>query len=248
MKHVISDEQLIELIEEKAEKKLEELVASDETLKERVADLRGLIALMENPREVEVPESVKNSFELALTREQYRVQSGRWPWMQVAAAIGILLLGFSLGKWTDTRPDALVELAALKTEIQQLRESTLTNTLQKHSASERIQAVSIIEEKQRINTALIMALVATLNGDESPNVRYAALQALGKFIGHADVRAELVKSLESQSDALIQISLINLLVDSQERSAIAPIKELLEKEEVTPEVKKQAEIALRVLS
>ena len=248
MKQYISDEQLIELIEGKADATLEEKIVSDESLRQRLEELKELLALMENSIDQQVPTSIKNNFELAITKEQVYSTQDRLPWMQVAAAVGILLLGFSLGKWSNGDQHSASELATLKDEIHSLKESTLTNTLQKHSASERIHAVSIIEEKRDINQELIKALVATLNADESPNVRYAALQALGKFITLEEVRAELVKSLESQSDALIQISLINLLVETQERSAIAPIKELIEKEEGTPEGKRQAEIALRVLS
>ena len=76
----------------------------------------------------------------------------------------------------------------------------------------------------------------------------SALQALKKFIAEEDVKAELVKSLEAQSDPLIQISLITILVEAEERSAIAPLKDMIKNEQTTPEVKQQAEVAIQVLT
>ena len=80
-----------------------------------------------------------------------------------------------------------------------------------------------------------------------PNVRYASLNALQKYMHEEEVRAQLVKSLENQTDPLIQISLITILVQADERSAVVPLREMLDNEEVLPEVKQQAEVALQVL-
>ena len=168
------------------------------------------------------------------------------PWMQIAAAVAHLIIGFGAGKFSGD--ESSNELALLKDEIQSLREVTLTSTLQRHSASERILAVNRIEQKTALNLELISTLISTLNSDESPNVRYAALQALEKFISEKEVRAELVKSLEAQTDPLIQISLITILVNAEERSAIAPLRDIVEDEDISPEVKKQAEVAIQVLT
>ncbi len=78
-------------------------------------------------------------------------------------------------------------------------------------------------------------------------MRYAALQALSNYLDNEQVRYELVKSLETQTDPLIQISLIMVLVEAQEKSARVPMKKLIENKETLPEVKEQAEIALKVL-
>ena len=62
-----------------------------------------------------------------------------------------------------------------------------------------------------------------------------------------EVRYELVKSLEEQTDPLIQISLIVILVEAQEKSATVPMRKLIDAEETLPQVKEQAELALKVL-
>lgn len=247
MKNEITDEELIELIEGAQNPALTEQIQSDTELKRRFDELKGLMDLMETAEDVEVPTHIESNLQSAILEEELKTKNGQQrPWVQVAAAIAFLIVGFGLGKFGQQ--DQSDELASLRTEIQTLREVTLTSTLQNHSASERILAVNRIEEQSQINTELVSTLISTLNSDESPNVRFAALQALGKFIDNEEVRAQLVKSLPLQSEVLIQISLISMLVEAEERSAIVPLRELIDKTETTPEVKQQAEVALKVLT
>ncbi len=247
MKEEITDEQLIEILEGNANPELESRIKSDTELKARFDQLKEVLSLVEDSQEVEVPGHVQAGFQQALIAEKIKNRNGQWSsWMQIAAAVALLVVGFGMGKFSGG--SSAQELALLKDEIQALREVTLTSALQRHSASERIMAVNQIEEKTALNTELIATLITTLNSDESPNVRYAALQALEKFIREEAVRAELVKSLEAQSDPLIQISLITILVNAEERSAIAPLRDIIMKENTSPEVKKQAEVALQVLT
>jgi len=242
----IKDEQLIDLIEGASNPDLEEEIKINPSLKRRYEELKEVLDLMENAKEVEVPAHIAVNLQTAILKEELKAKSNRWPWMQVAAALILVLFGFLLGKFGSQGSSA--ELLALKDEVEMLREVTLTSALQRHSASERILAVSQIEESGSVNNDLLSILITTLNSDESPNVRYAALQALKKFLYNQAVRAELVKSLEAQSDPLIQISLITILVEAEEKSAIAPLNDMINNNEITPEVKQQAEVALKVLT
>ena len=245
MKRQITDEALIAFLEGASDPSLEKEIKSDPELKERLSELGEVLTTIQNVEEVPVPNNVEMAFQESLIQEKNKLNRNM-PWMQIAAAVALLIVGFGAGKLSA--PDTSNELGALRDEIQSLREVTLKSTLQKHSASERIMAVNQIEATDQLNDELINTLISTLNSDESPNVRYAALQALTKFIDNASVRAELVKSLESQSDPLIQISLITILVQAEERSAIAPLKDIIEQEDTSPEVKQQAEVAIQVLT
>lgn len=246
MKKEITDERLIELIEGNPDQGLEKQITEDADLKKRFDDLSEVLKTIDDSKRVDVPAHMEMNFREAIFNEQTR-QRNTFPWTQIAAAITILILGFSLGRFSEGSNSS--ELASLKNEIQSLKEVTLTSALHQYSASERIMAVNQIEAStQKVNPELISTLINTLNSDESPNVRYAALQALTNYIDYTDVRAELVKSLESQSDALLQISLITILVEAEERSAIAPLKDIIEREKILPEVKHQAEIAIQVLT
>lgn len=246
MKKEITDDQLIDFIEGNYDEAIADKIKMDRDLQQRLDALKEVIGLMQNTQEVEVPSHIGSNLNAAMLREELKNNKGNRPWMQIAAAIAFLVVGFALGKLGQG--DQSMELASLKNEIQSLREVTLTSTLQKHSASERIMAVNRIEETNEFNPSLISTLVSTLNSDESQSVRYAALQALKRFQEHEEVRAELVKSLEAQTDPLIQISLISILVEAEERSAIAPLRKMMKDQEVMPEVKQQADIAIQVLT
>ncbi|NQZ76429.1 MAG: HEAT repeat domain-containing protein [Ekhidna sp.] len=241
----IIDEQLIELIEGNENPEIRKALATDQALLERYKELEEVMVAIDSSEQVEVPFQVKANFQMALHQEKEK--NAQWPWMQIAASVALLVVGFGFGKLSGGSASN-DDLVALRNEIQSLKEVTLTSTLQRHSASERIMAVNQIEQKSSVNQELISTLVSTLNSDESPNVRYAALQALEKFISEEEVRAALVKSLEAQTDPLIQISLITILVEAEERSAIAPLKDIIENTEIAPEVKQQAEVAIEVLT
>ena len=190
MKKEITDEQLIELIEGKSDPDLEKSIHEDPSLKKRFDELKEVLQAIQDASEVEVPAHIGMNVQEAIFSEQAKRSNG-FSWMQIAAAVTILIVGFGLGKFSGGSDSS--ELAGLRNEIRSLKDVTLASALQQHSASERIMAVNLIEESaQQINPKLIVTLINTLNSDESPNVRYAALQALTNYIDNTDVRAELV--------------------------------------------------------
>ncbi len=246
MEKKITDEQLIALLEGEANAELEQQIEKSAALQKRYYELKEVLDAISASHTVDVPEHIRDQVQQAIFEEQANMQKG-FTWMHIAAAVVILVLGFSLGRVGTDDSEAKEELAALRTEISSLREATITGSLKRYSASDRILAVNRIEQEATINPTLLSTLVSTLNSDESPNVRYAAMQALANYMHVDQVRYELVKSLEAQTDPLIQISLITILIEAEEKSARVPIKKLIESEETLPEVKQQAEIALKVL-
>lgn len=213
----------------------------------KVDEINKLLTLAANLATSEPPEEIEWNFSAALEEEKARQKNtsafGTW---QIAAAVALLIVGFMTGKWMT--PDKTEEVIALRSQVDLLKEISLVSPLQTYSASERIQAVNIIEEeKPGASDKLIATLMKTLNSDDSPNVRYAAAQALNRFIYKEEVRLALTASLERQSDPLIQLSLISMLVEAQERGAIRAIKNIMNQETTSPEVKKQAEVALEIL-
>jgi len=58
---------------------------------------------------------------------------------------------------------------------------------------------------------LLDRLAKTLNHDENSNVRLAALSVLEKYSYDAHVSTMLVHSLNTQSDPMVQLGLVNIL-------------------------------------
>lgn len=246
----LTEEQVITYIEEgRSDAIIQEHLIACEPCRKKVEEFREVIELTENMTGAIPPKRIAWEFSAALEEEKRKLdrKNTLFPYWQIAAAIALLVSGFAAGKLSE--PDQSDELIALRSQVDLLKEMSMVNALQTHTASERIQTVNWIEEEKTIaSERLIKTLVNTLNTDESPNVRYAAAQALNRYIDQENVRLALASSLERQTDALIQIALISMLVEAGEKTAIQPIKKIIEEGANSPEVKKQAKVALDILS
>lgn len=246
MRH-ISEEQIIEFLETgKISQENQKHLDACKECQRLQKEMKEMLELMANSGEEETPDHIKWVVDAAIQEEKAKQESGQhFGWIQVAASISILLLGFWLGKSANGNEE---QIAALQNQVEELKEVTLTSALRTHTASERILAVNQIEESSATSSdRLIQTLIETVNTDESSNVRYEAVQALEKFADNKLVRTELVNSLEIQEDPLIQIALIRILVDAKEKSAVESLKRMIESEQVIPEVKQQAETAIKIL-
>lgn len=242
----LTEEEIIEYIEsgmQDAESHAH--IEKCEMCQKQLAEYREVIQLMEESEEVTPPSSIGLEISRAIAEESTPKSS--FQYWQIAAAVALLVVGYFGGKLSVE--DRRGEILALESQVEVLKEVAMTNALHNSSASERLQVVNRIEATEPVTSKnLVKTLLKTLNTDESPNVRYAAAQALARFADDAEVRKELALSLELQNDALIQIALISILMEAQEKHAIRPLKKMLDEEHISPEVKRQAQIALDVLS
>lgn len=166
------------------------------------------------------------------------------PFSQMAAGFALLISGVLLGLFLSTPKDNSNEVAQLNEELYKVKGMLFMSGLGQSSASQRIQAVNYTQELNHPDNEIISALIKTMDSDDNVNVRMAAMHALSKFTEQQSVRQALVNSLKTQEDALLQITLINILVEIQEENAIGIMKELLQKEETIDAVKQMAEKGL----
>lgn len=222
-------------------------VESSSEAQQRVAELQSLEQLFSGSLQYEPPAEMFYAFreKIAVERERH---ADRFRWFQAAAAIVLLIGGFGIGRLLPGLDRNSVELGDLKNEVQLLQQMVMTSSLRSHSASERLKVINTIENSAAPpDVDLIGALVHTMNNDESPNVRSAAVEALGRYIDQEAVRAEMVHSLGEQNNPMVQITMINLLMKAEEKSAIGPIRRIAGNENSPPEVRQTAEIALNML-
>jgi len=79
------------------------------------------------------------------------------------------------------------------------------------SSSTRLAAILEIDKSKQMSNDLLDRLANTLNRDENSNVRLAALSVLEKYSSDAHVANLLVNSLNTQSDPMVQLGLVNIL-------------------------------------
>ena len=156
-----------------------------------------------------------------------------WWSLRIAAGLILLLTGFSAGLIVQQqRTVSDPQVAALQQEIQQMRNALVYGSYQQASASERISAVNLSARFPKaddgaLDRQISEILIYTMNNDKNVNVRQAAAEALFRFRGEPDIRKALVHSLERQSDPLMQITLIDMLVKMKEKTAVNEMQKLL---------------------
>jgi HEAT repeat protein len=139
------------------------------------------------------------------------------------------------------------QVAELQQEMKSMKEMLILSKLQQPVASERIVAASYLEQVSAPDKDVLNALIQTMNTDKNSNVRMAAMNALTKFRNEQLVADALVESLASQTDPIIQISLINILVEMQDTRAVDKMKQIIEDNSTNESVKKLAEEGILTL-
>jgi len=168
----------------------------------------------------------------------------------VAAGIALLICGTFTGIIIDSgrkSPVQEMQIDQLRSEVASIKKSALFTMLKDESSSNRIQALNYADEIEVPDNNIIEALVRTLNNDKNVNVRMAAAFALAKFADQQSVTDSLVKSLSLQVDPILQVTLISILVERKEKSALKTIQQILTNENTLEEVKSVAENGAKLL-
>ncbi len=163
----------------------------------------------------------------------------RLPLSKIAAGFtlfisGAVISGLFFAKY-GSRNDR--ELITLKTEMQSMKEMVMLNMLKEESPSQRIQAVNYTDGLIEPDNRVLDALAITLNNDRNVNVRIAAAYSLARFSNRKEVRDTLVESLGKQTEPIIQVILMNILIDMKETSAVQPMQKIMTDDNSMQEVK-----------
>jgi len=171
----------------------------------------------------------------------------RRPVFQFALSLLLLVAGLGGGFLLNSSRQGTKEITRLHQEVQDLRQEMTLSLLTQSSPSARLSGVSLTSQIKNPNAKTVEALLSTLDSDPNVNVRLAAVDALYLFSSYPQVREGLIQSLSRQTSPLVQVSLINLLIEIRERRAAEALKQLIQDEKLTPEVKQKAELGLQQL-
>lgn len=158
--------------------------------------------------------------------------------LRIAAGIALLISGYLFGSYQKGVQTSLA-IAALNERNMGMQQTTMLSLMENRSASRRIQGVNYIEGLSSPNKDILRALTERMLNDENANVRLTAVNAVAGFSGSKMVREGLIRSLETESDPNIQIAVIQALVRIRDKNAVAPMKQLMDREDTAPFVKEQ---------
>lgn len=232
---------------------LEHRLASDKEAYTLYEQFRELLGVISKSSQYEPSSRLRMSFEAALAEEVRKQPAGRQisftpVFYRAAAAIALVAAGLAGGYWYSQNQQQQQAIANLEKEVaetKQLMQAMLGN---ESSASQRLQGVSVALTMEKVDNDVVKALVRAMNEDPNSNVRLAAMDALGTFEGDPSVRKELIASLSTQKDPVVQIALIQLLVRLKEKRVIKDLERMVEDEQNLEAVKDEAYSGILKLS
>ncbi len=239
-------------------KEIEQLIEEDDEVSRLYRELLQLEQALQSIPTLEPSAGLRQKFIIDLEEEQLSAQpksNSRFlfftqsPVWRVAAAFALIATGLFIGIWiAGNNKQHSAEIASLREEIELTRNLMFEALNNSGSASARIHAVNASEHISKADPEIIKVLIKTMNEDENTNVRLAAMRALTRFDTEEVVKQAFVKSLDIQTDPILQITLINFLVEWNDKRAKENLKKLIEKDETLEAVKDEAYLAIFRLS
>ncbi|MGA9118310.1 MAG: HEAT repeat domain-containing protein [Bacteroidota bacterium] len=161
------------------------------------------------------------------------------PVFQLMAAAFMIFIGFVAGYYINGRGNNAQDMAQLHDEVRGLSNLLTVSLLHQESASERLKGVSWSYKLVGRDPGIDAALVNTMQHDRNVNVRLAALDALSRDVHDPVVRREIIHALPGQTSPLMQIALVDILVQIDDREARDVLQQVLKKADLHPEVRKR---------
>jgi hypothetical protein len=176
--------------------------------------------------------------------------AGWWPakaaW-QTALAVALLAAGGFGGHYLARPRTAAPEIAQLQGQVESLRQAVALSMLQDPSSSSRIRGVGYSSQVQRPGRQIEQALLYAVNHDANVNVRLSAVDALEKLAGNPDIQRALVDALPMQDSPLVEIALIDVLVEANDKATVPALRHLAEDQQADDAVRQRAAAGVKKL-
>lgn len=216
--------------------------------------LKEVMQAMHRSSQLEPTTRLRSAFNQLLQTEMAETKQAKTvlftpTFYRAAAAITLIAMAGVVGFWIKEQRQHAAEIARIKEEMATTKREMMAMLGNGNSASQRLMGATVAyKDIAHADADIIKALIRTMNEDGNSNVRLAALEALGKFKDQPHVRQALVQALGTQTDPVVQISLIRLLVDMHEKGAKTKLEDITSDEGVLPAVKDEAHAGLLKLS
>jgi HEAT repeat protein/putative zinc finger protein len=176
--------------------------------------------------------------------------AGFWPsrpvW-QFATAAALLAAGALGGKYAATPRGENPEMAQLKGQVEGLRQLVALSLLQDQSAGSRMRGVTYSVQMAQPDSQVEQALLSAVTHDPNVNVRLSAVDALEKYAGDPQIRRALVDAVPLQDSPLVQVALIDLLVQLNDRDSGSALQKLAVDPQADEMVRQRAATAMQKL-
>lgn len=222
---------------------VEKWIETNKEIEAQYKQLKLADSLMKNNHERIPSDRMTSRFEqwLDLYEAEMRVtKQRRLNWYKIAAGFAILLVGYGGAVMISKFNQQQIELTRIKAELQATKDLVMDNLNNQNSASQRMKGIYASQDLTTPDQEILQVLIKTMNTDPNSNVRVTALEALGRFYNHPEVRSALIQSLGQQEDPVVQIALIQMLVQKKETVIVKELESLTRQEDLIKAVKDEA--------
>jgi flagellar basal body-associated protein FliL len=137
-------------------------------------------------------------------------------------------------------PAVLGNTNAIDEELASRKQVLFASLNNMESTSQRLTAATQASQLKNAGNDIVDALVKTMNTDPSTNVRLAALEGLSKFYKESYVKKQLIASLKTQKDPMVQIGLIELLTRMKQTIILDELDKIVKDDNTMKAVKDHA--------
>jgi anti-sigma factor RsiW len=161
----------------------------------------------------------------------------------MAWSVALVTIGVFAGLRMSVPKPPSPDLVAMQSELTSMKQLVVLSMLQQQSASARLEGVTWSTREQQLDPQVLSALLHTLRYDQSVDVRLAALDALSRHNRQPQVHKGVLDSLQQQQSPLVQVALIDLMLEWQDRDAAHRLQELEHTPNLNPTVRQRVEWA-----
>src|SRR4030043_378540 len=223
---------------------VEEHLASCENCRTEWAGMKSIWSKLDDMEMEEPSDNLKGPWYETISKSLESWWPKR-PLVQFAMTVAVLIIGLATGLAINQRAESKKDISQLKTDMNQIRQVVMSSLLNRSSAADRINGLTMSGRLKGADDEFFSVLLLILNSDSNVNVRLAAVNALANFADNEYVRHELVKSLSFQSSPLVQISLIDLLASIKETESSSSLIRIINDPDINTHVKERARKALK---
>ena len=164
---------------------------------------------------------------------------------QAGLAFALLLVGVCLGRYVAEPRGASPDVARLQGQVESLRQLVTLSLLQEQSPSSRLRGVTYSYQMAQPDAQVEQALLYAVNHDSNVNVRLSAVDALEKYAANPQIRRALADAVPVQDSPLVQIALVDLLVQLNDKEAAPALRKLAQDAQADNQVRQHAAWAIQ---
>jgi hypothetical protein len=164
---------------------------------------------------------------------------------QAGLAFALLMLGVFLGRYVAQLRGPNPDVAQLTGQVENLRQLVTLSLLQEQSPSSRLRGVTYSYQMARPDAQVEQALLYAVNHDSNVNVRLSAVDALEKYAASPQIRRALADAVPVQDSPLVQIALMDLLVQLNDKEAAPALRKLAQDAQADDQVRQHAAWAIQ---